>query len=105
MVSERPGEAELRGRLEDARRLVDVHRTYRHAGTGGLYRVESLAIDEATHEVRVQYRRLAGIGEGPNGHPAWSRPLREFLGGVVRDGRLVARFAPWDGDDDAGAGR
>ena len=53
---------------------------------GGLYRVDSVVVDEETLEFRVNYTSLA---RGSH----WSRRLLVWTESVVHDGRQQPRFA------------
>lgn len=58
---------------------------------GGEYEVIGVARHSETHEALVVYRPLYGEGA------LWVRPYAMFVGSVVVDGVMRARFEPVDG--------
>lgn len=63
---------------------------------GGLYRIDTMAVAEATHEPTVVYRPLSDPASR-----AWTRPLPDFIEPVTDlDGARRPRFVPIDLPDD-----
>lgn len=64
---------------------------------GGLYRIDTMAVAEATHEPIVVYRPLSDPASR-----AWTRPLPDFVEPVTDlDGALRPRFVPIELPDDS----